>query len=104
MKLCILQFLQKLASEGRILPRIRSMVRDEIEKYTGMRQVLSSTEKNKEMVQTLVSEIDVYLQDLNIVEKKFNFPYLALLKTSPAEKPELNPQVLEILRKVNAKG
>ncbi|KAA9346125.1 hypothetical protein [Adhaeribacter soli] len=103
MKLCILQFLQKLSSEGKILPRLREMVRDEKDKYEGMRQVLSGAEKNKEMVQGLLAEIDAYLLDLIILEKKFNFPYLALLKTSPAEKPELNQQVLEILRKVNAK-
>lgn len=79
------------------------MIREEIERYIGMRLVLAGTEKNKEHASTLVSEIDKYLQDLTATEIKFKFPFMALLKTTPNENPAINPQVMEILKQINAK-
>jgi hypothetical protein len=101
MQLNIFDFLQKLESEGGILPRIREMLQAEIEKYLGMRLVLESADQNKEFASNLLASIDAYLENLRNVQLKFNLTFLALLKTGPNEDPEINKQVLNILRKIN---
>lgn len=101
MQLNIFNFLQKLESEGEVLPQIREMLQAELDKYTGMRLVLESAEQNKEFTNNLLANIDAYLENLRNVQRKFNLTFLALLKTSPSEDPEINKQVINILRKIN---
>lgn len=101
MQLNIFNFLQKLESEGEVLPQIREMLQAELDKYTGMRLVLESAEQNKEFTNNLLANIDAYLENLQNVQRKFNLTFLALLKTSPSEDPEINKQVINILRKIN---
>lgn len=101
MQLNIFDFLQKLEAEAPVLPQIREKLQAEIEKYTGMRLVLESTEQNKEFTNNLLANIDSYLENLRNVQRKFTLTFLALLKTCPNEDPAINKHVLNILRKIN---
>ena len=103
MQLSIHDFLQKLAAEAKVLPQIREMLRQEIEKYTGMRMVLSNTEKSKDFTAGLLTNIDNYLKNLKLVEQKFRYTFYALIPANPQEDPEINRQVLQILKKLNCK-
>ncbi|MFC5270186.1 hypothetical protein [Adhaeribacter terreus] len=101
MQLNIQDFLQKLAAETEILPQARTQVQAEIEKYEGMRLVLSNTEQNQEFTRNLLTVMDNYLESLKLVAQKFQHPQLALVKLNDHDNAEINHAVLHILKKIN---
>jgi hypothetical protein len=101
MQLNIQDFFQNLAQEAEILPQVRAQVQAEIEKYEGMRLVLSNTEQNPEFTQGLLTIMDDYLESLKLVAQKFRYPQLALVQINGHDNSEINRAVLQILKKIN---
>jgi hypothetical protein len=104
MQLNIQDFLQKLALEAEILPQVRTLVQTEIEKYEGMRLVLSNTGQNPEFTQKVLAEMDSYLEKLHLLAQKFRYLHLALVKMNEHDSSEINQAVLQILKKINQRN
>ena len=102
MQLNIKDFLQKLAAEANVLPEIREQVQAEIDKYEGMRLVLSNTNQNPEFTENLLSTMDAYLENLKMAAEKFRHPHLVLFNENGSEEAEMNQLILQILKAVNS--
>src|SRR5688572_15040226 len=101
MQLDVIKFLRKLASEAQIMSQVRAQVQAEIEKYEGMRLVLSSTSQNPEFTGNLLSEMDANLADLKIIAEKIKYPHLVLLNKGGVHESAINQLILQILKEIN---
>jgi hypothetical protein len=103
MQLNIFDFLHKLETEGKILPRMREQVQEEIDKYEGMHQVLESGTTKSAFSENLLADMDRYLVDLRLVKQKLAFTFLTLVKSTPEEDPKLNRILLKLLQNLSKK-